>query len=76
MSRWGQSHRVAAGGTVMDPEMASRLVAKRACDEPPGRLAPREREVLALMAEGTSNAVVATSAGQWPSWRTSAPEGP
>jgi DNA-binding NarL/FixJ family response regulator len=53
--------RVAAGGTVMDPEVVSQLLAKRARDEPLGRLTPREREVLALMAEGRSNAAVASS---------------
>jgi DNA-binding NarL/FixJ family response regulator len=51
--------RVAAGGTVMDPEVVSQLLAARARDEPLGRLTPREREVLALMAEGRSNAAVA-----------------
>jgi DNA-binding NarL/FixJ family response regulator len=51
--------RVAAGGTVMDPEVVSQLLAKRARDEQIGRLTPREREVLTLMAEGRSNAAVA-----------------
>jgi DNA-binding NarL/FixJ family response regulator len=51
--------RVAAGGTVMDPEVVSQLLAKRARNEQVGRLTPREREVLALMAEGRSNAAVA-----------------
>ncbi|MGH7922130.1 MAG: LuxR C-terminal-related transcriptional regulator [Candidatus Dormibacteraceae bacterium] len=50
---------VAAGGTVMDPEVVSQLLAKRARDEQIGRLTQREREVLALMAEGRSNAAVA-----------------
>jgi DNA-binding NarL/FixJ family response regulator len=50
---------VAAGGTVMDPEVVSQLLAKRARDEQVGRLTQREREVLALMAEGRSNAAVA-----------------
>lgn len=51
--------RVAAGGTVMDPEVVSRLLTKRSSDEPLGRLTAREREVLALVAEGRSNAAVA-----------------
>lgn len=51
--------RVAAGGTVMDPEVVSQLLTKRARDELLGQLTPREREVLALMAEGRSNAAVA-----------------
>lgn len=51
--------RVAAGGTVMDPEVVSQLFEKRARDEQIGRLTPREREVLALVAEGRSNAAVA-----------------
>ena len=51
--------RVAAGGTVMDPEVIAKLLAHNARDEPLGALTPREREVLALMAEGRSNAAVA-----------------
>jgi DNA-binding NarL/FixJ family response regulator len=51
--------RVAAGGTVMDPDVVSELLAKRARDEQIGRLTGREREVLALLAEGRSNAAVA-----------------
>jgi DNA-binding NarL/FixJ family response regulator len=51
--------RVAAGGTVMDPEVISRLLASGARGEPVGRLTPREREVLELMAEGRSNAAIA-----------------
>lgn len=50
--------RVAAGGTAMDPEVISRLLAAGARDEPLGRLTPREREVLELMAEGRSNAAI------------------
>ncbi|WP_030175630.1 LuxR C-terminal-related transcriptional regulator [Spirillospora albida] len=51
--------RVAGGGTAMDPEVISRLVARGARDEPLGRLTPREREVLELMAQGRSNASIA-----------------
>ncbi|MFC9971672.1 LuxR C-terminal-related transcriptional regulator [Spirillospora sp. NPDC127200] len=51
--------RVAAGGTAMDPEVISRLVARGARDEPLGRLTPRETEVLELMAQGRSNAAIA-----------------
>jgi len=43
----------------MDPEFISQLLVKRAADEPLSRLTPREREVLALIAEGRSNAAVA-----------------
>ena len=50
---------VADGGTAMDPEVISQLLARRARDEPLGRLTPREREVLALMAEGRTNAGIA-----------------
>jgi len=49
---------VAAGGTVLDPEVVAKLIARRA--EPvSARLTPREREVLALMAEGRSNVAIA-----------------
>ncbi|MBC6457314.1 response regulator [Actinomadura sp. HBU206391] len=51
--------RVATGGTVMDPEVISRLLAGGAREEPVTRLTAREREVLALMAEGRSNAAIA-----------------
>ncbi len=47
---------VAAGGTVLDPEVVQKLMVRRAGSEPVSRLTPREREVLALMAEGRSNA--------------------
>jgi DNA-binding NarL/FixJ family response regulator len=50
---------VAAGGTVMDPEVVTKLLGRRSRDEPIARLSAREREVLALMAEGRSNAAIA-----------------
>jgi DNA-binding NarL/FixJ family response regulator len=50
---------VAAGGTVMDPEVVTKLLGHRSRDEPMGRLSAREREVLELMAEGRSNAAIA-----------------
>jgi DNA-binding NarL/FixJ family response regulator len=53
--------RVASGGTVMDPEVVSQLVTSRERDDAMRRLTPREREVLALMAEGRSNAAIAAA---------------
>ena len=53
--------RVASGGTVMDPEVVSQLVVGRERDDAMRRLTPREREVLALMAEGRSNAAIAAA---------------
>ena len=50
---------VAGGGTVMDPEVVTKLLGRRSGDEPITRLSGREREVLALMAEGRSNAAIA-----------------
>jgi DNA-binding NarL/FixJ family response regulator len=49
--------RVAAGGTVLDPEVVSQLMVKRS--SPLDRLTPREREVLGLMAEGLGNTAIA-----------------
>ncbi|MGW6277471.1 LuxR C-terminal-related transcriptional regulator [Kribbella sp. NPDC055071] len=49
--------RVAGGGTVLDPEVVSQLMVKRS--SPLDRLTPREREVLALMAEGLGNTSIA-----------------
>ena len=49
---------VAGGGTVMDPEVVTRLLG-RSSPEPLGRLSERERQVLELMAEGRSNSAIA-----------------
>ncbi|MEU0597440.1 response regulator transcription factor [Streptomyces sp. NPDC006393] len=51
--------RVAGGGTVMDPEVIAKLLAGTAQAGPLAGLTPREREVLALMAEGRSNQAIA-----------------
>jgi DNA-binding NarL/FixJ family response regulator len=51
--------RVAGGGTAMDPQVISQLLARNSRDEPLGRLTQREMEVLELMAEGRSNAAIA-----------------
>ena len=51
---------VAAGGTVLDPMVVRQLMARqRQPGDPVARLTPREREVMALMAEGRSNASIA-----------------
>jgi len=50
---------VAKGGTMMDPEVVAELLVRRSRDTPVGRLTGRERDVLALMAEGRSNAAIA-----------------
>lgn len=47
--------RVAAGDVVIDPELVSRLVARRRERDPVGALTDRERAVLTLMAQGLSN---------------------
>jgi DNA-binding NarL/FixJ family response regulator len=51
----GAIRTVAAGGTVLDPEVVKKLLGKRTKT---GRLSPRELQVLALMAEGRSNAAI------------------
>jgi DNA-binding NarL/FixJ family response regulator len=50
--------RVAAGGTAFDPEVVVQLIVKSR-SHPVAQLTPREREVLAVMAEGRSNAAIA-----------------
>jgi DNA-binding NarL/FixJ family response regulator len=52
--------RVAAGATVLDPQVVSALVSRVDNRESTSRLTTREREVLVLMAEGRSNAAIAT----------------
>ncbi|MFE5583241.1 response regulator [Kitasatospora sp. NPDC056531] len=51
--------RVAQGGTAMDPEVITRLLNHNSSAGPVSTLSPRERQVLALMAEGRSNAAIA-----------------
>jgi DNA-binding NarL/FixJ family response regulator len=52
--------RVADGGTVLDPEVVTQLLGASRRRESLATLSPREREVLALMAEGRSNAAIAS----------------
>lgn len=52
-------HRVAAGGSALDPAIVSEIVGRRRRDDPLALLTPREREVLGLMAEGRSNQGIA-----------------
>ncbi|MFD0402692.1 response regulator [Kitasatospora sp. NPDC127121] len=52
--------RVAAGETVIDPDVVRVLLRQQSAERPLTRLTPREREVLALMAEGLNNQAIAT----------------
>jgi DNA-binding NarL/FixJ family response regulator len=52
-------HRVAEGGSVLDPEVVSQMLGRRRPDGPLQSLTPREREVLELMAEGQTNRAIA-----------------
>lgn len=51
--------RIAAGGTVLDPEVVAQLIGRR--HDPLTTLTPREHEVLALMAEGRTNAAIGSA---------------
>ena len=51
--------RVARGGSAIDPTIVSALVRRRRADDPLARLTPRERQVMELMASGTSNQGIA-----------------
>jgi DNA-binding NarL/FixJ family response regulator len=52
--------RVADGGSVLDPEVVSRMLGRRRIGAPLDALTPRDHKVLALMAEGRSNHAIAT----------------
>jgi DNA-binding NarL/FixJ family response regulator len=51
--------RVGGGGTALDPTIVSQLLSRKRDDDPLANLTPREREVLELMAEGSSNQAIA-----------------
>ena len=52
--------RIADGGSVLDPDVVARLVGRKRKADPLDELTAREREVLALIAEGRSNSAIAT----------------
>src|SRR4051812_21230365 len=51
--------RVAAGGSALDPEVVGRMLGRRSSQGPLDELSPRERDVLAQLAEGKSNQGIA-----------------
>jgi DNA-binding NarL/FixJ family response regulator len=51
--------RVAGGGSALDPQVVQELLGRRRVDDPLDKLTPRERDVLALMAEGLTNGGIA-----------------
>jgi DNA-binding NarL/FixJ family response regulator len=53
------AHRVATGGTALDPEIVAAMLTSHNHRQPAGQLTARQKEVLALMAEGRSNAAIA-----------------
>jgi DNA-binding NarL/FixJ family response regulator len=53
--------RVAAGGSALDPEVVARMLGRRGPQDPLHALTPRERDVLAVMAEGKSNEGIAAA---------------
>ena len=53
--------KVASGGTVLDPEVVSQIMVRSRRDTGIDQLSAREREVLALMAEGKSNSAIASA---------------
>jgi DNA-binding NarL/FixJ family response regulator len=55
--------RVARGGTALDPEVVAQLMVRHQAGDPLGSLTPREREVLAAMAEGRTNVGISTLLG-------------
>ncbi|WP_446663711.1 response regulator [Flexivirga sp. B27] len=52
-------HRVADGGTAIDPEVVAQLFSRQRANDRIAMLSPREREVLSVMAEGLGNAAIA-----------------
>jgi len=57
----GAVRRVAAGGSALDPIIVSTLLSRHRQDDPISQLTPRERDVLELMASGSSNQGIADS---------------